>query len=78
PSPKGEKLDPTKKEEPYYWRVKAIDSASNESQWSAPGSFYVGGFLWPGRIIYLWWALSVVGAVFFGYWLGKRRAYYSY
>jgi hypothetical protein len=73
-----EKLDPTKKEEPYYWRVKAIDSASNESQWSAPGSFYVGGFLWLGRIIYLWWALSVVGAVFFGYWLGKRRAYYSY
>ena len=74
----GEKLDPTKKEEPYYWRVKATDSASNESQWSAPGSFYVGGFLWAGWMIHLWWGLGALGAGFLGYWVGKRRAYYSY
>jgi len=36
-----EKLKATGKETPYYWRVKAIDLASNESQWSTPGSFYV-------------------------------------
>jgi len=73
-----EKLEPRKKEAPYYWRVKATDSASNESQWSAPGSFYVGGFRWPSRIIYLWWGLGATGAIFFGYWLGKRRAAYYY
>jgi hypothetical protein len=36
-----EELKPSKKGSPYYWRVKAIDSASNESEWSAPGSFYI-------------------------------------
>jgi hypothetical protein len=74
----GEKLDPTKKEEPYYWRVKAIDGAFNESQWSAPGSFYVGGLFFPGWITHLWWGLGALGAGFLGYYLGKRRAYYSY
>jgi len=29
------------KEYPYYWRVKAADSATNESEWSAPASFYI-------------------------------------
>jgi len=28
-------------ESPYYWRVKAIDGAANESGWSAPRSFLV-------------------------------------
>ena len=36
-----EKLKATGKEEPYYWRVKAIDLASNESEWSNPDTFYV-------------------------------------
>jgi len=36
-----EKLAAVKKEAPYYWRVKAIDGAANESEWSAPWSFYV-------------------------------------
>jgi len=39
--PGGEGLAAVKKETPYYWRVKAIDSAGNESEWSAPWSFYV-------------------------------------
>lgn len=38
---KPEKLKATSKELPYYWRVKAIDLASNEGQWSTPDSFYV-------------------------------------
>ncbi|UCC90706.1 MAG: hypothetical protein JSW24_00615 [Dehalococcoidia bacterium] len=71
-----EKLEPTKEEAPYYWRVKAIDSASNESGWSTPGSFYIGvGFTWPSWIIHLWWGLGAVAAVFFGLWLGRRAAY---
>ena len=38
---KTEKLKTTGKETPYYWRVKAVDLASNQSQWSTSGSFYV-------------------------------------
>ncbi len=30
------------KETPYYWRVQAVDGAGNESQWTAPASFYLG------------------------------------
>jgi len=71
-----EKLEPTKEEAPYYWRVKAIDGASNESEWSDTGSFYIGGFAWPGWIIHLWWGLGAMGVGFLGFWLGKRRAYY--
>jgi hypothetical protein len=37
-----EQLKDVKKSEPYFWRVKAIDGASNESSWSSPTSFYVG------------------------------------
>jgi hypothetical protein len=29
------------KDAPYYWRVKAVDGAANESDWSAPRSFLV-------------------------------------
>ena len=29
-----EKLESTEKEPPYYWRVKAVDGASNESDWT--------------------------------------------
>jgi len=72
-----EKLEPRKEETPYYWRVKAIDGASNGSEWSAPGSFYIGGRLsLPSWSTHLWWGLGALGAGFLGYWLGKRRAYY--
>jgi hypothetical protein len=32
----------TGRERPYYWRVKAVDLASNESGWSTVQSFYKG------------------------------------
>jgi hypothetical protein len=75
-----DRLEPRSQEEPYYWRVKAVDAASNESPWSTPGSFDVGGFgiSLPSWQIHLWWGLGVVGAIFLGYWIGKRRAAYSY
>jgi len=68
-----DKLEPRRREEPYYWRVKAKDSASNESQWSAPASFYVGShFVMPRGAIY---ALIAVGAGLLAFWLGRRTAY---
>jgi len=71
----AEKLASTKKEAPYYWRVKAIDGASNESEWSGAGTFYVG-FTFPGVSIHLWWGLGAAGAGALGYYLGKRKSYY--
>jgi hypothetical protein len=68
-----EKLKPRTKETPYYWRVKAIDGAFNESQWSALGSFYVGSrFVMPRGAIY---ALIAIGVGFLAFWLGRRTAY---
>jgi hypothetical protein len=37
-----EQLKDVNKSNPYYWRVKAIDGASNESNWSNASSFYMG------------------------------------
>ena len=76
---KEEKLESTKKENPYYWRVQAIDGASNESGWGT-GSFYVG-FVWPTMpdwVKYLLLGLGVLVVVVIGFWLGMRRAYSSF
>ena len=73
---KVEKLSPTKKDAPYCWRVKAVDGASNESGWSAPGSFYVSaGFAISGTTKNVLIGLGVAGGVFLGFWLGRRTAY---
>ena len=40
-----EVLGNVSKDTPYYWRVKAIDGANNQSDWSAPFTFYVGDCL---------------------------------
>ena len=74
-----EKLSPVSKEEPYYWRMKAIDSASNESEWTGAGEFYTGAaFAMPDWAMY---ALFGIGGLFLfivGIWVGRRTAYYSY
>jgi len=65
------------KETPYYWRIKAIDAASNESAWSGPSEFYVSPpFSFPTWAIIV---LSILGALIFfgvGYWLGRRTAFF--
>ena len=72
----GEKLALTKAKFPYYWRVKAVDGASNESGWSPPSLFYVGSF-WtslPGWVQYIFYGLGVLLLVIVIFWLQRRRA----
>jgi len=62
--------------EAYYWRVKAVDGAGNESQWSYPRLFFVG-FSPSETPAWLWHGLGggialVLGII--GIWLWKRRA----
>jgi len=71
-----EELKPTKKGVPYYWRVKAVDSASNESEWSTPGSFHIASsaFLPTWAIIALI-AFGVVVVIFLVWRLRKETTY---
>jgi hypothetical protein len=65
-----------KKEQVYYWRVKAIDSASNESDWSAPSSFSVASsFSFPGWAIYTLIGIGVIIIAFLAFRAGRRTAY---
>jgi len=64
-------------EAPYYWHVRAIDGAGNESPWTGVRSFYVGGsFKVSQGVIY---SLIAVGALIlaaFSFWMGRKTAYY--
>jgi hypothetical protein len=71
----GEKLAPAG-QKAYYWRVKAVDGASNEGGWSIVVLFYVGsssaatsGGVW--YILYGVIALVLAGLVF---WFYRRRS----
>ena len=72
-----ERLEPASGETLYYWHVKAIDGASNESLWSGTGAFYVSAsFAIDQWVIYLLCGVGalIMGAV--GFWLGKKTVYY--
>ena len=71
-----EELEPSSKEAPHYWRVKAVDGAANEGEWSEVGSFYVGSrFTLPETAKKVLIGLGIAGACFLGFWLGRRTAY---
>jgi hypothetical protein len=63
-----EKLESASKNEPYFWHVKAIDGASNESAFSQAQSFYVG-FILPDWGLYVIFGAAVVIAFFLGFFL---------
>ena len=70
-----ERLESTKREAPYYWRVKATDGASNESSWTDSGQFYVGlSFSMPSWAIYVLIGLVCLLFLALGYWMGRRPA----
>jgi hypothetical protein len=70
-----EKLEADGKED-YYWRVKAVDGALNESQWTHPRLFYIG----PGLAalpVWLWYIVGGIGIIVvgtLGFWLRGRKA----
>jgi hypothetical protein len=68
-----EKLPSVSQENPYYWRVKAIDDASNEGAWSAAGSFYVGFFMSQQTLIYILIGIGGAILILLAFWLGMRR-----
>jgi hypothetical protein len=74
---KDERLESTKKEEPYYWRIQAVDGAGNESGWTAPGSLYVGfSFEFSGWVQYLLIGIGGIVLLLVGILVGRRLAYY--
>jgi len=73
-----EPLKANQKEAPYYWRVKAMDGAANESEWSAAASFYVGtSFTFPSWARYMLIGIGAIILALFIFWLGRRTAYYA-
>lgn len=65
-----------KSKEAYYWRVRAVDSASNESLWTSPGTFYVGSaFPLPPWAIYTLIGLGGLILLLLVFWLGRRTAF---
>jgi len=79
--PDDDKLLPSQKA-PYYWRVKAIDSASNEGAWSEISSFYRGHTLntifanMPDWTKYILICLGIILVAFMFFWVRRflRRA----
>ena len=66
---KGEKLESTEKEAPYYWRVRAVDAASNAGDWTSSRTFYVGGSDWG---LYCLIGAGVILIFFLGFWAGRK------
>jgi len=69
-----EKLKPTGTNIPYYWRVRAIDGASNGGGWTIPMLFYVdySQEATSGWTLYIWIGLGVLLLAILGFWVFKR------
>lgn len=71
-----ERLEPVQEDDTFYWRVKAVDGALNESGWANPRLFYLG-FSWSALPTWAWYALGIVAVTalaIVGYWLWKKLA----
>ncbi len=70
----GEKLASTKATAPYYWRVRAVDGASNEGDWSPSGLFSVG-FSWLSNwVLFIFCGLGALLLVVLVFWWQRRHA----
>jgi hypothetical protein len=57
----------------FFWRVKAIDNAGNESGWSEAGSFILGSSAETSWTIYLLYGLGGLAVLGLGLWLVRCR-----
>jgi len=72
-----EKLESTTEEAPYYWRVRAIDGASNASGWTTPCAFHVGSaFELTGWVLYTSIGVGYLLLFFLCFWISRRGASY--
>jgi hypothetical protein len=60
----------------YYWRVKSVDNARNESDWSSTGSFLFSGPSFPVWAIYILIILAAAIAVLVAFRWGRKTAYH--
>lgn len=72
-----EALESTSDEIPYYyWRLRAVDAASNASPWTGTGQFEVGFIfdfdLSGGWLLYVLIGIGALVLFFIGFWLGRR------
>lgn len=73
----AEELELAAQERAYYWRVRAVDGASNASEWTGAGEFFVAPpFSIPNWALYTFLGIGAVLIFGIGYWLGRRTAFY--
>jgi hypothetical protein len=69
----AEKLTSVSSKTPYYWRVSAVDGASNTGGYSTPRAFSVGFALeLPTWAVIILSVLGVIIVALFFFWLGRR------
>jgi len=56
---------------PYYWRVRAIDAASNEGNWASQGMFYVAS-AFPAWALYTLVAIGILLVIGLGYLISMK------
>jgi hypothetical protein len=60
-----------------FWRIKAVDAALNESEWTGAGDFSISQpFKFTGWPLYLSIGVGAVLIFLFGFWMGRRTAFY--
>jgi len=71
--PAADELESTGEDEPYYWRVRAVDAASNASDWSEEGTFTVGStFEFTGWVVWVTMVVVAIAFFFIGLLVGRR------
>jgi hypothetical protein len=66
-----EQLDTSGRNKPYYWRVKAVDAALNEINWSTASTFTIG-FTMPSWVWYMIYAVAGLLIFIGGYYMGSH------
>ncbi len=73
---KEERLSSTGSDSPYYWRVQAVDSANNQSDWTSPMPFYIGFTLdLPSWAQYTLLGVGGLLLLLIGFYIGRKTAY---